>query len=214
MTGIKPKIIAFDGTSASGKGTIAKLVAKECSFDYLDSGVIFRQIAFLKIFRGIPISLENIVKECHEFDFSTVETQCFLTDNISDMASKLAKNPLVREAAKIFQKDYVKGKKVVVIDGRDIGTVIFPDAIIKFYFDADINVRAKRRFKQLHKEGKSTILAHVLESLKLRDLRDKTRSVAPLVRAVDSISIDSTSCDISEVLKKVLKNINEKLNLK
>jgi cytidylate kinase len=211
--GAKSEIIAFDGTSASGKGTIAKLVAKKCSFDYLDSGMIFRKIAFLNLLLE-GITIKSLVEEFREFDFSAIEKEDFQTEAVSDTASKLAKNEFVREVVKNFQKEYVKDKKVVVIDGRDIGTVIFPDAVIKFYFDADINVRAERRFKQLHKEGKSIILPHVLESLKLRDSRDKSRSVAPLVRAVDSIGIDTSSSSIDEVLEQVLKNINEKLNLK
>ena len=211
--GIKSKIIAFDGTSASGKGTVAKLVAEKYSFDYLDSGMIFRKIAFVNLSLG-EMTIESLVEEFREFDFSAIGKEDLSTEAVGDVASKLAKNELIREVVKIFQKEYVKDKEVVVIDGRDIGTVIFPDAVLKFYFDADVNIRAERRFKQLHKEGKSIILPHVLESLKLRDSRDKSRSVAPLVRAVDSISIDTTYSNIDEVLEQVLKNINEKLNLK
>lgn len=209
----KTKIIAFDGTSASGKGTIAKLVAKQYSFDYLDSGMIFRKIAFLNLALG-DIPADSLVKEFGKFDFSCFKAKKFLTDSVSEMASKLARNSIIRAVVENFQKEYVKDKNVVVIDGRDIGTVVFPGALLKFYFDADINVRASRRFKQLHKEGKSIILAQVLKSLQLRDSRDKKRSVAPLVKAEDSVCIDTSSLSIDEVLDQVLKNINEKLNLK
>jgi cytidylate kinase len=210
----EPKIIAFDGTSASGKGTIAKLIAQSFSIDYLDTGKIFRKIGYVALLRGSKISLENLVLEFDAFNFNTVKENELLTDSVSSISSLLAQKALVRTFVAMKQKEFVKGKKIVVVDGRDIGTVIFPDAELKFFFDADINIRAERRFKQLQKKGRGIILRNVLSSLKLRDSRDRERAIAPLIMSKDSIKIDTTLLSIKKIFEQVENKINEKLNIK
>lgn len=207
-----PKIIAFDGTSASGKGTIAKIVAKKFSFDYLDTGRLFRKIAYLYLLKKHNSWLNTIIKRYDSFDFNNVNGQFLFTDLISNTASYLAQNKLIRIFIQKKQKEFVREKQIVVIDGRDIGTVVFPNAEIKFFFDANLEVRSKRRFKQLHNKVNNITLESVLKNLRTRDFRDKNRLIAPLISSEDSINIDTTLPTINAVLKQIVYKINKKLN--
>jgi cytidylate kinase len=210
---LKTKIIAFDGTAASGKGTIAKLVAKNISYDYLNSGLIFRKIAYYCIKEMINLNDESaLLNAISRIDFNKeIDNSEMYSNHISDITSQIAVIKSVRKEAAQIQRDFVFGKKGVVIDGRDIGTVVFPDADVKLFFDASIEERASRRYNQLQKKGKNVILSEVLECLIMRDSRDRCRDVAPLARAKDAFDIDTTSLNIEEVLNIVLYKIKSKI---
>ncbi|MFK7761149.1 MAG: (d)CMP kinase [Candidatus Midichloriaceae bacterium] len=205
----KTVVIAFDGTAASGKGTIAKLLANKLGYDYLDTGVMFRKVAYYCYVHDLNLEEDqNLIKKIKEINFyKPVDLKELYSDNISDIASKIAMQKNVRNVLLDTQRKFAENKKGVVIDGRDIGTVVFPNADYKFFFDASIEERANRRYKQLQKMGKSIKLPLVLEYLRVRDKRDRGRNIAPLLKAEDSFLVDTSKLNIDEVLNIVLKKI-------
>jgi cytidylate kinase len=205
----KTVVIAFDGTAASGKGTIAKLLANKLGYDYLDTGIMFRKVAYYCYAHDLNLEKDqDLINVIEEIDFyKPIYSKELYSDNISDIASKIAMQKNVRNVLLDIQRKFAENKKGVVIDGRDIGTVVFPNANFKFFFDASIEERANRRYKQLQKMGKSIKLPLVLEYLRVRDERDRGRNIAPLVRAEDSFLIDTSKLNIDEVLNIVLKKI-------
>ena len=204
-----PIVVAFDGTAASGKSSVAKLVAKECGYDYLDTGLMFRKIAYYCIKQNIDLNNEKeISKVIKTFNFDKdVDKSNIYLDAISNVASQIAVKRSVREALLKMQRKFADGKKGVIIDGRDIGTVVFPNADFKFFFNASLEERATRRYNQLRKIGEVITFSQVLDSLRMRDQRDKDRCVAPLKKAEDSFEIDTTSLSINEALDIILKKI-------
>ena len=208
----KSIIIAFDGTAASGKGTVAKLVAEKLGYDYLDTGLMFRKVAYFS--NKNKIDLSNIKKICElidKIDFvKPMSLSEIYSDEISDLSSKIAEINIIREKLLNIQREFAKDKNGLVVDGRDIGTVVFPNADFKFFFDANIEERARRRYKQLQKMGKSIKLQKVLEYLKIRDKRDIERKSAPLLKADDSMLIDTTQMTIEESLNIILNKLNFK----
>lgn len=202
-------VIAFDGTAASGKGAVAKLLAKKLGYDYLDTGLMFRKVAYYCDMQNSALDDDHVLTELiKKIDFDKqIDLKELYSDNISDVASKIATLKNVRNALLDIQRKFAENKQGVVIDGRDIGTVVFPNANYKFFFDASIEERANRRYKQLQKNGKSIRLSSVLEYLKIRDERDASRDIAPLVRAKGSFLIDTSKISVDEVLKVVLKKI-------
>lgn len=205
----KTVVIAFDGTAASGKGTIAKLLANKLGYDYLDTGVMFRKVSYYCYVHDLNFEEDqNLIKKIKEINFyKPVDLKELYADNISDIASKIAMQKNVRNVLLDTQRKFAENKKGVVIDGRDIGTVVFPNADYKFFFDASIEERANRRYKQLQKMGKSIKLPLVLEYLRVRDERDRWRNIAPLLKAEDSFLVDTSKLNIDEVLNIVLKKI-------
>ena len=205
----KTVVIAFDGTAASGKGTIAKLLANKLGYDYLDTGVMFRKVAYYCYVHDLNLEEDqNLIKKIKEINFyKPIDLKELYSDNISDIASKIAMQKNVRNVLLDTQRKFAENKKGVVIDGRDIGTVVFPNADYKFFFDASIEERANRRYKQLQKMGKSIKLPLVLEYLRVRDERDRGRNIAPLLRAEDSFLVDTSKLNIDKVLNIVLKKI-------
>ncbi len=198
-------IIALDGTAASGKGTLAEKLAKHYTFDYLDTGKIYRTAGFYMLKEGIDLSdILSVLRKIGEIDFSSMTANELDTEEIGRAASQLGAIPEVREALNKAQRDFAIGKKGVVIDGRDIGTVIFPNADIKLYVTASTEIRAERRFKQLQNMGKEVIFGDVLRDLRERDERDCNRKVAPLKPALDALHIDTTLLDPASVLELVI----------
>ena len=208
----KTIIIALDGTAASGKGTVAKLLAKKLDYDYLDTGLMFRKIAYSCIKNKTNLANEEeIYNLISEIDFAKpISSSIIYSDEVSDLASKIAVIKVIREKLLKIQREFAKGRNGIVVDGRDIGTVVFPNADFKFFFDASIEERAKRRYKQLQKTGKSIKLQKVLEYLKTRDDRDMERESAPLLKADDSVLIDTSKLTIEESLNIILKNLRFK----
>lgn len=209
-----PPVIAIDGPSASGKGTLAGIVAKTLGWHQLDSGMLYRLSALAVLRKNIQPDNEAEIAEVARNLNVRFEGQQVLLDNddVSDvlrteevgaLASRIAAYPLLRQA--LFERQLAFRKAPgLVADGRDMGTVIFPDAKLKIFLIADVNERAQRRYKQLIEKGISANLVALLEDLKARDERDMNRSHAPLVPAEDAIILDSSRLSIEESVAKVL----------
>lgn len=198
-------IIAVDGTAASGKGTLAEKLAAHYQFDYLDTGKIYRTAGFHIMGQHIDFDDISSVLDCiRTLDFSQMTALELDTEEIGRAASKLGAIPEVREALNKAQRDFAIGKKGIVMDGRDIGTIIFPNADIKIFVTATPEIRAERRYKQLQNQGKDIIYNDVLRDLRERDERDSTRKVAPLKPALDAFHIDTSLLDSASVLELVI----------
>ena len=206
-------IIAIDGSAASGKGTLAKRVAAEFGYDYLDTGALYRAVALSLLKAGVNsnnIDEKQAVNSASELDLSLTQTVEIRTDNVAALASIVAAISPVRAELLALQRSFATvppSGKGAVLDGRDIGTIVLPDADIKFFIDADLDIRAERRTKELLQAGQSAIFRDVLADMKARDDRDRTRSVAPLKAADDAITIDTSNTDAAAVLALALSHI-------
>lgn len=205
----KTVIVAFDGTAASGKGTIAKLLADKLGYDHLDTGMMFRKVAYYCYKCNInPNSTQEIIKLTKEINLEKiVNIKNIYSHLVTDIASKIATQQELRNILTDIQRNFVENKKGAIIDGRDIATIVFPNAQYKFFFDASINIRAVRRYKQLQKMGRSTTLSNVLHDLRIRDKRDKTRNISPLVVSKDSFIINTGELSVHKVLNTILNKI-------
>lgn len=204
--GNKSIIIAVDGNSASGKGTLSTALAKHFGFAFLDTGLLYRFLAKNILVRHMqPDDLAQILPLIDELDFANIPPNTILhTAEISDIASQVAPFAEVRTKLNLYQRNFPLSKKGVVIDGRDIGTVIFPDADCKLYITADVQTRAMRRYQQLRKFDDSTSYAQVLADLRVRDERDAHRSNAPLQQAADAVVIDTTYKTVEQTLQAAI----------
>lgn len=195
------KIITIDGPSAAGKGTIAKNIAKRLGFSYLDTGLMYRMLAHIALSTNTTLSnIHSLISLAKTLDYSGASdgtrSNIYQTEEVSSAASKIAQLSEVREVLNQIQKDFPIGKKGVVIDGRDIGSVIFPDATCKLYITASIEVRAARRLSQI--ENPNTSLEEVKEKLQERDKRDTMRNVSPLVIPQGAIVLDTSDLTVEE----------------
>ena len=198
-------IILIDGPAASGKGTVAKRMAKHLGLVYLDTGSIYRAIGFNIIAKGLsPEDHKVAVEAAKKLTPGDLKNEHLYDEGVGNAASIVSAIPMVREILLGFQRDFASHPAGAVLDGRDIGTVICPDANFKFYITADIKARAMRRFKQLQSKGNAVIYQAVLQDLQKRDERDTRRIIAPLVAAKDSIHIDTTDMDEHKVFTKIL----------
>lgn len=219
-------IIAIDGPAGSGKGTIAKFVAKKINFSKLDTGALYRCVT-LEIIRS-NISLDNIseivkIAEVMKVDFipnnsddnglDTIflngedVTKQIRNNNVNKLVSQVSSIKELREELVLLQRK-IAGNKNTIMEGRDIGTVVFPNANLKIYLDADINERANRRYKENIEKNIKTTYEEVLEILKNRDKIDMGRETSPLRKAKDAIVIDSTNMTIEEVVNKIVELYN------
>lgn len=221
-------VIAIDGLSAAGKGTIAERVARELGFAHFSSGYIYRVVAFLAVQSGVDVMdpkacgavIEIAQHLTPDIVFEHIMHREYLeTQKISCIASAVAAIGEVRYVLIDIQRDFAKGKNGLVIDGRDIGTVIFPDADFKFFVIASQEVRAKRRYKQLlcgmgdgGNGDENMTLASVLAKLNERDLRDMTRAVAPTIPAEDAVIVDTSNVDVDTSVAYVLDVIKNGAN--
>ena len=207
-------IIAIDGSAASGKGTLAKRVAAEFGYDYLDTGALYRAVALSLLKAGVNsnnIDEKQAVNSASKLDLSLTQTAEIRTDNVAALASIVAAISPVRAELLALQRSFATAPpsgKGAVLDGRDIGTIVLPDADIKFFIDADLDIRAERRTKELLQAEQSVMFRDVLADMKVRDDRDRTRSVAPLKAAVDAITIDTSEMEASAVLAVALSHID------
>ena len=193
-------IIAVDGVAASGKGTLSEALAKRFGFGYLDTGKLYRSVALYVIDNKVEIDEKIIAQHIPNINFSHQFEKELGTDDVSQMASIIAAFPEVRRALDEYQKNFPKSYNGSVIDGRDIGTVIFPNADVKLFITASVEERAQRRYKQLQSKGISVSYSDVLMDLKARDKRDTSRKASPAHPADDAVIIDTTNLDIDEVL--------------
>ena len=215
-------VVAIDGPSGSGKGTITKLVGEKLGLVNIDTGATYRCVALATINKGYKLEEESkIVSLLDEMniEFKKIENEekVFLngkdvtkeirSKEVNKIVSQVSHIPEIRENMVDFQRKIAEGKNVIM-EGRDIGTNVFPNADVKIYLDATPEERAKRRMKQNEERGIESNYEEILENIKLRDHNDKTSNVAPLKKAEDAIYVDTSNLTIEEVTKKIIEIIN------
>ena len=212
-------IITIDGPSASGKGSLAKALAKQLNFILLDSGLLYRAYSYCfdqsqnhsvatELFSNLRI--DSIENEMRVFDQKKDITSILRHENVAKSASKLSSLKETRDNLISFQRDLASDNGLVA-DGRDMGTVVFPDAGTKIFLVADVEVRAKRRFLELQNAGQEVNMRDLIDDIRFRDEADKVREISPLIPADDSIEVNSSNLSPQEVLKKVLKIYKDKI---
>ena len=208
-------VIAIDGPSASGKGTIAQAVARKLGFHYLDSGALYRLVALAAIKEATRLDDEaalarragslNLSFDGGEITlFGQKVTEAIRSEACGIGASRVAALPAVRAALLVRQRAF-RAPPGLVAEGRDMGTVVFPDAMLKVFLTASAEERAERRYKQLKEKGIDANIRTLLQELRERDQRDSARSTAPLRKAADARELDSTGLGIDEVVRQVLE---------
>lgn len=207
-------VIAIDGPAASGKGTVAQLVAKRLGWHYLDSGALYRIVALASCQRGIlwqdEAALAQLAATLNiRFDNGEIYldginvSEQARSEEMGRGASEVAAHPAVRKALLALQRSFRKPPGLVA-DGRDMGSVVFPDAICKIFLTASTEVRAERRYKQLIEKGNTANIAAILQDLQMRDARDHSRRVAPLRQCEDAILLDTDHLTIEQAVEAVL----------
>jgi cytidylate kinase len=212
-------VIAIDGPSASGKGTVAQLVAQQLGYHYLDSGALYRIVAYAAKLEQInwqdALAVAAIIDAQHiEFKYGDIflnqqnVSEEVRSEEIGIGASQVAVHPAVRSALMDLQLSFRQAPGLVA-DGRDMGTVVFPDAGTKIFLTASAEIRAERRYKQLLAKGINTDVLEILQDLKERDARDQQRTAAPLMQAKDAELLETNQLSISEAVEKVLQKITK-----
>ncbi len=221
---VRKLIIAIDGPVGSGKSTVARRVAELLGYTYLDSGAMYRALAFKALRRGVPLDsadkLEALARETQidleaspdglrvRLDGADV-TEAVRSAEVSQAASKVAVIPGVRRVL-VAEQRRAGQRGGVVMEGRDIGTVVFPDADLKIYLDASVEVRAERRRREHQQKGEAIELARMIELVRERDQRDREREASPLTRAPDAVVVDNTAMDVEETARLVVLLAGEK----
>ena len=210
-------LITIDGPAGSGKGTIAKQLSQELKLNYLDSGAIYRILGFHLKENNISIENDALVKESIQnakiqFIEDTIYlndrdvTDAIRTESIAKMASLIAAKKTVRESILDLQRSFLQ-KPGLVAEGRDMGTVVFPEAKHKFFLTATVEERASRRYKQLISKGFDVSMADLVVEIQERDFRDTNRTISPLVPAANAVIIDTTELSPSQVIEFILGDI-------
>lgn len=205
-----PLVIAVDGPAASGKGTLSKKLAVHFGFAHLDTGKLYRATGYaVMLTGGNPEDPATAVAAAKSLDPRTLSDPALSSDDAADAASKVAAISEVRAALVAFQQRFIanppEGKPGAVLDGRDIGTVICPNAPAKLFVTADVETRADRRHKELLNRGEASIYPRVLAELKERDARDMNRASAPLKPAADATVLDTTDLDVDEAFAEAVR---------
>ena len=211
--------IAIDGTAASGKGTLSNLLSNALNLPRLDTGLIYRKVAFtyinyIKLIPETDVIDNSVLKKIlNNFDLNDLDPETLNDDIYGNFASIIGKYDFVRSKLKIIQIEFVEKmtekKGGCILDGRDIGTEILPNADFKFYIDAPIKIRAKRRFEQLYSNDKSIKFKNILIDLEKRDYNDKSRDNSPLILSKDSFLLNTEFLNPNQVLKKALSYIKK-----
>ncbi len=214
----KKNVIAIDGPSGAGKSTVAKILSEKLGYEYISTGAMYRLVGLLADQRGIFDEDSKIKILCKELSdkiefkdgkifYNGIDyTDKIYENRVSKLASDISKKRIVREALGKLQRE-IGLKQPSILEGRDIGTVIFPDAKYKFFLDATPEVRAKRRYLQLREKGENVDYSQILKEIIDRDKNDSTREIAPLKMADDAVYIDTSSLTIEEVVNKIIEHI-------
>jgi cytidylate kinase len=217
----KLKILTIDGPSASGKGSLSRNIAKHLGFEILDSGLLYRTYAYFSKLDSdieeISIRIKNEISlSFNENDVSILHkdkdiTSLLRSETTAKIASELSALPKTREDLLKIQRDFYN-QDGLVADGRDMGTVVFPKAALKIFLTASPEVRAKRRHLELQKRGQEVDMPALIADIELRDMKDRTRALSPLIPAEDSVVIDSSNMSINEVLSFTKKLTKKEFN--
>ena len=199
--------VAIDGPAASGKGTISRKISEYFGFSYLDTGLIYRFIGS-KVLSGFD-PLEAIA----QLNYDEIEVEGLRTEAVSKMASQIASDIKVRNALVEYQREFSRRCGGAVLDGRDIGTVICPNAEIKLYITASEEIRANRRFQELAEKDKGLTIEALIVELRARDLADKERKVSPLLKAEDAVLLDTTELSIDASVALAVNAISKVIRL-
>lgn len=221
----KDQVIALDGPSGSGKSTVAKMIARELDLIYIDTGAMFRAAAYALQHTGIDFNKEKLDESenkliekffhDHRFQFAPEPGVLILLDNlnltdvirehhVSRLASQISKHKVIRDFLAAWQREIVQDRPAI-LDGRDIGTVIFPNAILKVFLTASAEERANRRFEELKERGQTELdYETILKDIKDRDFVDMNREIAPLKKAADGIELDSTGKTIPQIVNEII----------
>lgn len=227
----KDQVIALDGPSGSGKSTVAKMVAEKLNLIYIDTGAMFRSVAYALQHTGIDFTKPKLSEEenrlildffhNHRFQFAPMPGVLVQLDNlnltdvirehqVSRLASQISKHKVIRDFLANWQREIVMDRPAI-LDGRDIGTVIFPNALVKVFLTASAEERAKRRFDELRLRGQSDFdFESILKDIKERDHEDMTREIAPLKKAADGVELDSTGRTITQMVEFIINLWNER----
>ena len=217
------KIITIDGPAGSGKSTVAKILAEKLGYSFLDTGAMYRAVTFAAMDKNIDFDDETSLKEIlseSSFEFSDNDgtlsatlngkdiTSQIRQRNITNNVSKIAPLGFVRDKLVAMQRDFAEKAEKVVTEGRDQGTVVFPDAMVKFFLTADVGERAQRRHKEMTEKGIDVNIEDIKKDIEQRDKNDMERQIAPLRKAHDAFEIDTTGLDIEGVVRKLLEVVS------
>lgn len=220
-----PKLVTIDGPAGSGKSTVSRMVAEKLGWLHVNTGAIYRTLALLLSESKATIESERDIQTfidylANNYKQDAVTGECYVNDRnvtqlirmpvISEAASLVAKNEFVRKCLLPVQRALVTNANGAVVDGRDMGTVVFPDAPLKVFLTASPEQRAKRRALELKAQGKEVVFAELVKEIEERDSRDATRDVAPMVPAKDAIVVDSTEMDPMAVVELILRQTKER----
>lgn len=219
-------VLTIDGPSGAGKGAVSAAVAGSLGWNVLDSGAVYRAVALAALERGLSATDTDALVGLAgglqlSFNAGDDGIDVYLdsrdvgaalrTEAVSVMASRVASIPAVREALLALQRG-CRRPPGLVADGRDMGTIVFPDAELKLFLEASVEERAKRRYKQLKQKGESVILPRLLRDMQARDRRDRERRVAPTVAAPDAVVVDSTRLSLDEVIERVIGLVHDRID--
>ena len=207
------EVLAIDGPASVGKSSMARVISKKFNAPILHSGILYRKIALLIVQNKIKVSDKKKVLACIKaIDKKEFQTSDLYTSIIDNVSSNISAKRYVRDELMKYQRNFPekfgKNKKFVIIEGRDIGTVIFPDAKYKIFMWADAKIRSERRYNQIRKKGQKTSLKRIYREIIARDTKDLGRKIAPLKPATNSVLLDTTYLDIEQsfnAIKKILK---------
>lgn len=222
---VRKLIVAIDGPAGAGKSTVAKRLAKELGYTYMDTGAMYRAFAWRVMEQGMDLSDERELRRVlQETNIELVEhfgrpgvllngvdvTDRIRTPELSQLASRVSTSKIVRERMVELQRA-IGSQGGVVAEGRDIGTVVFSDAEVKIYLDASSQERARRRFEEFRGQGSRVTMEETVSEMEERDRRDKERDVAPLRKAEDALVIDSTDSAVDGVVERIMREIKKKM---
>ncbi len=201
-------VVAIDGPAASGKGTLARNLASHFGFHHLDTGLTYRAVAKALLDGGLPLDDEALAEQTAcSIDLSNLDRSVLATHHVGEAASKVAVMPAVRRALVEAQRNFAQRRPGAILDGRDIGTVVCPDADVKFFVTANAAVRARRRYEEIVGSGTAVDLGEIEEDLARRDARDSLRADSPLIPATDAHLLDTSEMDIETAFLEAKRRI-------